>query len=451
MYTDEELKDIAVQILLKIEKNFDFEETEVFIQSLSQLTGGIEYRIPKEYQSVNRVGCALRFFKDGKLFFACFPLSTVLKEIEILEKITTFPIHTNKFSFPQISLTSSSVSKIYDKRIAALNEEEMLNLASVISETEQKIKDIILDGTIIFSLERKVIANSSQTIAFEKSTWNDIFLRVLYRGYDIISTSEKHLISRQIPQSLDSTVESLVNESIQRSVVKDIVKSENPRVIFSPMAFSQIFSFSFIPLLRIQNRKRLEQLELSKKFTLIDDGTIPGLPNSTAFDDEGVAQSKTVLVEKGEVISSLNNTQNQLKEGEKTGNSFRIDMFNYFPRTYKAYPEIYPSNLLIGEGSVPFEQMITDIKEGILINSTQGYMTADPFSGTFKISANNAYQIKKGEISGSLSSFDVLGSIFEILSSEMTISKERSVVRPGNTPYSILSPYFTTERVSIFI
>ncbi|MHA1258052.1 MAG: hypothetical protein ACTSRO_00170 [Candidatus Heimdallarchaeaceae archaeon] len=211
MYTDEELKDIAVQILLKIEKNFDLEETEVFIQSLSQLTGGIEYRIPKEYQSVNRVGCALRFFKDGQLFFACFPLSTVLKEIENLEKITTFPIHTNKFSFPQISLTSSSVSKIYDKRIAALNEEEMLNLASVISETEQKIKDIILDGTIIFSLERKVIANSSQTIAFEKSTWNDIFLRVLYRGYDIISTSEKHLISRQIPQSLDSTVESLVN------------------------------------------------------------------------------------------------------------------------------------------------------------------------------------------------------------------------------------------------
>ncbi|MHA1398654.1 MAG: metallopeptidase TldD-related protein, partial [Candidatus Heimdallarchaeaceae archaeon] len=431
MYTDEELKDIAVQILLKIEKNFDLEETEVFIQSLSQLTGGIEYRIPKEYQSVNRVGCALRFFKDGQLFFACFPLSTVLKEIENLEKITTFPIHTNKFSFPQISLTSSSVSKIYDKRIAALNEEEMLNLASVISETEQKIKDIILDGTIIFSLERKVIANSSQTIAFEKSTWNDIFLRVLYRGYDIISTSEKHLISRQIPQSLDSTVESY------------IVKSENPQVIFSPMAFSQIFSFSFIPLLRIQNRKLLEQLELSKKFTLIDDGTIPGLPNSTAFDDEGVPQSKTVLVEKGEVINSLNNTQNQLKEGEKTGNSFRIDMFNYFPRTYKVYPEIYPSNLLIGEGSVPFEQMITDIKEGILINSTQGYMTADPFSGTFKISANDAYQIKKGEISGSLSSFDVLGSMFEILKSEMTISKERSVVRPGNTPYSILSPYFT--------
>ena len=451
MYTDEELKELTVKVLQKLDKLYGYSEAEVFIQSLSQMMGGLEYRTPKVYQSLNRAGCAIRFFKGGKLFFACFPVNSVLADLNNLSSITTFPIESSKFEFPEIKLSSQSVSNIYDKRIAALNEEEIYSISYSMSEEEAKIKDIILDGSILLSLERKVIANSSQSVAFEKSTWFDIDLRALYSGFDMISSSEKHLTSRQIPSSVSSIVEDLVNETIQRSTVSENLDNFMVPVVFSPMAFSQIFSFTLIPLLKQGAIENLDRTDISPDFNLIDDGTVPGLPNSTAFDDEGVNQSKTVVVRNGIYHTPLNNSQSIIEKEERTGNSFRVKMFEFFPRNYQAYPEVYPSNLLIGEGTESFESMIEEIKSGVFVNSSQGYMTADPYSGTFKVSANDAYKIENGFITGSLPTFDVIGNMFDVISKEPVFSKDRRVVRPSNTPFSVVSPFVLTNETEIFL
>ncbi len=451
MYTDDELKDIASKVLQKAEKLFNLSEAEVFIQSLSHMMGGIEYRTPKVFQTTNRAGCAIRFYKNDELFFACFPLTSVLQELDNLEQITTYPIASKKFDFPEIKLSSSSVSNIYDKRIASLNEEEIYSLSYSMSEFEKTIDDIILDGSILFSLEKKVIANSTQALAFEKSTWCDISLRALYRGYDMISTSEKNLTSRQIPSSISSIVEDLVSETMQRSSLSETLSNLSVPIIFSPMAFSQIFSFSLVPLLRKPNAHKLSTLEFSPEFNLTDDGTVPGLPNSTAFDDEGISQAKTVVIKKGMLEQALNNSQFSQENEEKTGNSFRAKLFEIFPRNYQAYPDIFPSNLLVGEGQESYDQIINDVGEGIFVNSTQGYMTADYHSGTFKVSANDSYRVEQGAVAGTLPTFDVIGNIFELLSKSPRFSKDRKVVRPFNTPYSILSPYVYTEEISIFL
>ncbi|MBY9000863.1 MAG: TldD/PmbA family protein [Candidatus Heimdallarchaeota archaeon] len=450
MYTDEELKDTAVNVLRKLEQKFSFECAEVYIQSLYHMMGGTEYRTPKVFQSTNRAGCAIRFFKNNELFFACFPLPTVLNEIENLLSITSYPISTKAFDFPEISLGSSRIENIYDRRIASMHEEEIFNLSYSLNQADESFKEIILDGSIMLSLERKAIANSSQAVAFEKSTWFDIDVRALYRGFDMISSSEKHLTSRQIPNSIHSIVDDLISETIQKTVHADKLENVTVPVVFSPMAFSQIFSFSIVPLLRGSSSEKLSS-ELSPDFNLIDDGTVPGLPNSTAFDDEGVNQAKTIVIKNG-VFEQLLNSSQFKEEGEmNSGNSFRVKMFEYFPRNYQAYPSIYPSNLLIGEGETLSETIIEEIGDGIFVNSTHGYMTADYHSGAFKVSANDAYKIEKGEIVGTLDTFDIIGNIFEVLSKNPLFSKDRKVVRPNNTPYSIVSPCVVSEEISIFL
>ncbi|MHA1201069.1 MAG: metallopeptidase TldD-related protein [Candidatus Heimdallarchaeaceae archaeon] len=450
MYTDEELKDTAVKVLRKLEQKYKFECAEVYIQSLAHMMGGTEYRTPKVFQSTNRAGCALRFFKDGELFFACFPLPTVLTEIDNLLEITSYPISSKKFEFPEISLGSSRIENIYDRRIASMNEEEIFNLSYSLNQADESFKEIILDGSLMLSLERKVIANSSQAVAFEKSTWFDIDTRAIYRGYDMISSSEKHLTSRQIPASINSIIDDLISETIQKTIHADKIENIEAPIVFSPMAFSQIFSFSFVPLLSASSSKKLS-LELSSNFNLTDDGTVPGLPNSTAFDDEGVNQAKTIVIKNGIFEQSLNSSQFLNSSEESSGNSFRVKMFEYFPRNYQAYPSIFPSNLLIGEGETSSENIIAEISDGIFINSTQGYMTADYHSGAFKVSANDAYKISKGEIIGTLDTFDIIGNIFELLSKDTLFSKDRRVVRPSNTPYSIVSPFVATNELTIFL
>ncbi|MCG3225268.1 MAG: hypothetical protein H7647_12435, partial [Candidatus Heimdallarchaeota archaeon] len=192
-------------------------------------------------------------------------------------------------------------------------------------------------------------------------------------------------------------------------------------------------------------------LELSSNFNLTDDGTVPGLPNSTAFDDEGVNQAKTIVIKNGIFEQSLNSSQFLNSGEESSGNSFRVKMFEYFPRNYQAYPSIFPSNLLIGEGETSSENIIAEISDGIFINSTQGYMTADYHSGAFKVSANDAYKISNGEIIGTLDTFDIIGNIFELLSKDTLFSKDRRVVRPSNTPYCIVSPFVATDELTIFL
>ena len=135
MYTDEELKEIATNVLQKLEQKFNFSEAEVYLQSLSHMMGGIEYRTPKVFQTTTRGGCAIRFFKDNELYFACFPLSKIYEELDKIKEITTYPIFSRKFEFPDIEMTSSSVSKIYDKRIASLNEELSLNITAARSNS----------------------------------------------------------------------------------------------------------------------------------------------------------------------------------------------------------------------------------------------------------------------------------------------------------------------------
>ena len=77
-------------------------------------------------------------------------------------------------------------------------------------------------------------------------------------------------------------------------------------------------------------------------------------------------------------------------------------------------------------------------------------MTADYQTGTFKISANDAYRIENGTIAGALPTFDVIGNMFDILKDTPVFLKERKVVRPTNTPYSILAPFIATEKTTIF-
>lgn len=450
MYTDEDIKDLAIKVLQKLEQKLNLKEAEVYIQSLSHMLGGNEYRTPKVYQSINREGCAIRYYKDNKLYFACFPLRTVLTDIEKITSVTTFPIECKKFDFPEIKMTQGEISKIYDKRIASMNEEEIYTLSYSMSDTDENIEDIILDGSIRLSLERKAIANTTYSIAFEKSTWCDIDLRALYRGYNMISSAEKHLTSRQIPSSVSSIVEDLVNETIRRSTMIDNIPDLEVPIIFSPMALSQIFSFTIIPKLISTEDFSIQKTVFSDNFSLIDDGTVPGLPNSTAFDDEGVSQSRTSVIRDGDFESVLNNSQNLMDSEERSGNSFRVKMFEVFPRSYQAYPEIYPSNMIIKEGTISLEDYFDEIKNCILINSTQGYMTADYHSGTFKISANDAYIVEQGSITGALPTFDVLGNMINLLQKDPIFLKERKVVRPINTPYSILAPYLVTKETTIF-
>lgn len=452
MYADEELKDLAVRILQTVERKFNVEEAEVFIQDLSQLWGGTEFRMPKLFESINRVGCAIRFLKDNKMFFSCFSLASALEDIRNLSLSNFTGMPLSHFEFPVIDKNPSLDLKIFDPNIASQNEQILLDYSKQIAEITNQNKDFIIDSTILFTYERKIVLNTSYVMAFEKGTWFDLSLRVLYNSQNMVTSAESNLSTRQIPLSVNEVLDRTMNEAIQKassSLISTTTKFLVP-VIFSPQAFSDILSFGFVPLLRNRAKKDLESKEFDQSFTLVDDGTVPGLPNSTAIDDEGVPQSRTEVITRGHLVNLLNSSENIEIGEERTGNAFRVKQYELFPRNYQNYPQVYPSNLIISAGKEGIGEIIGAISEGILVNRIQGQMTADYKTGLFKVSSIDAYMIENGGIRGTLPSIAIVGNIFDILASSPIFSKDRQSVRPTLTPYSILSPYVVTDVVSIY-
>ncbi|UJG41842.1 MAG: TldD/PmbA family protein [Candidatus Heimdallarchaeum aukensis] len=451
MYSDEELKEQAISILSFLEKKYNYDQIEVFLQSLKQLQGGTEFKTQKTIQSSTKVGCAIRFFKDKKLYFSSFSLPRSFDDLESVFKKNVFPIRSKHFHFPEISGLQKEIKNIYDKKISQKEYNTILELSNQIREIGEENKNLILDSSILLAEERKIIANTTHTLAFERGTWLNLDFRALYRTYDMIISGEKHYSSRILPKSIDSIVDSLISEVIQRSKKSQKLHNLLLPVIFSPESFSNLLSFILIP--NIISNANYVHADLSKGFSsdfnLIDDGTVPGLPNSTAFDDEGIPQSKTIVFQNGELKNKLNNIEESDENGIKTGNSFRIKKFEIFPRNYRVYPRVYPSNLIIEEGNKKFGNIVSEFDEAIYINAIQGYMTANYISGDFAISAIDSYLIENGSIKSTLPSFNIKGNLFDILHDDCTFTKDRKVIRPYNTPYSFVSPYLITKNLEI--
>jgi PmbA protein len=145
----------------------------------------------------------------------------------------------------------------------------------------------------------------------------------------------------------------------------------------------------------------------SGKITVIDDGTLPGGIASAPFDGEGVATSRTVLIEDGVLKGYLYNTYTAAKDGVcSTGNGVR--------NSFKGTPEVGVTNIFIKPGSVPAEQLFSELEKGIYITEVMGMHTANPISGDFSVGVSGLL-IEKGQLTRPVRGMALGGNIMDLL------------------------------------
>jgi TldD protein len=129
----------------------------------------------------------------------------------------------------------------------------------------------------------------------------------------------------------------------------------------------------------------------AKGVTLIDDGTLPELPGSFAFDDEGTPSQRTVLVNDGIQENYLCDLIWAEKLGIQSTGSGRRQSFRYPP-----IPRM--RNTFIDGGDAPPEDIIANTKKGIYVAQTGGGGQVDVITGNFMIGVGEAYLIENGKI-----------------------------------------------------
>lgn len=134
---------------------------------------------------------------------------------------------------------------------------------------------------------------------------------------------------------------------------------------------------------------------------VIDDGTIPGGFGTSPFDGEGVPTRRTVVFENGVLKSYMLNTYTAKKLGlQTTGNA---------SRGLAGTPGIGNGNFFLQPGTKTPEQIIGDIKDGLLVTEFLGF-GVNLVTGDFSRGASGIW-IHNGELTFPVEEITVAGNL----------------------------------------
>lgn len=159
-----------------------------------------------------------------------------------------------------------------------------------------------------------------------------------------------------------------------------------------------------------ENPRMQEVMVMGREFgpsflNIVDDGSLVNLAGYTPYDDEGVPARRNYLIKNGKLNARLHSRETAEKLGEElSGNARAISP------TFQ--PIVRMTNTLIENGTVPFEDMIAGIDDGLYCVDYLGGMTNLEM---FTFSSGYAYRIKNGRLGGLVRDVNLSGNVFSTM------------------------------------
>jgi len=157
--------------------------------------------------------------------------------------------------------------------------------------------------------------------------------------------------------------------------------------------------------------------------TLVDDPTVTDTFGYFPNDWEGVESKKHVLIQDGVLNEFLHNLETSSRMGTTPNGAARSD-------SYASPPIVRMSNTYIGPGDMKKDELIGDLKEGLLIKGGQ-YGYVEPAKGQFMFKCDEAYHIKNGVVGQRYRDAILTGLIQEVLKDVTGIADDFELVDPG--------------------
>ena len=398
------------------------EEAEVFMISSEETPVRFETNRLKHIQSKRSNSVALRIVRQGKIGYA------TTTELDSSQKLVNNAVETAqfgmtaKFEFP--SLTSYPQVEAYDPDVESVSFEKMIELGEkLIAIVKGHTADIICEAEVTKDVVSVSIINSRGGQAnYRKSIFSLGIEGTLIRDTDMLFVGESE--SSCHPLLEPRTVAKLVLQQLELAKNRASVPSQSLPVIFTP---NGVASALIPPLMAAFNGKvvlegaspignRLGQLVFDEKLWLWDDPTINYNPGSRPCDDEGMPSQRTPLIEQGTVANFLYDLQTAaLAHTRSTGNG---------SRSRGGLPTPSPSAFIIAPGETSFDEMVSDIKEGLVIEQLMGAGQGNMLGGDFSGNVLLGYKVESGKIVGRVKDTMVSGNIYQILKEITAIGSE---------------------------
>jgi len=408
------------------------EEADVFLVSAEETPVQFEANRLKHIQSKQSTSVALRIIKDGRLGYAT---GTDVGDIQSLvdNAVETARFGTRaKFElppatpYPKVDTFDPDVESVSVEKMAQLGEEL---IALITGHTPEIICEALVEKETV---ALRLINSRGGQASYKKSIFTIGIVGSLIRGTDMLFVGEGQSYCHPLTE---------VGE-IARVVLRQLDLAKNQAsaptktlpVIFTPEG---VASALISPLMTAFNGKtvlegaspigkRLGERVFDDKLSLWDDPTIAYRPYSRPCDDEGVPSQRTSLIEKGVVANFLYDLQTAaLAKTKSTGSASRGG----------GLPLPSSSTLVIAPGKASFDDMVSDIKEGLVIEQLMGAEQGNILGGDFSGNVLLGYKVESGKIVGRVKNTMVSGNVYQLLKEISAIgSQPKWVSGVINTP-----------------
>ncbi len=397
------------------------EAAEVFCITSETTPVQFEANRLKHVQSKQSTNVALRIIKNGRIGYAT---STNLKESR---KIVDSAVETAEFGmkaefeFPNLDSYPKVVT--YDPAIRRVTTEEMTELGEkMISSLRENTPGLQCEASISKgTVSVRLINSKGGQAEYRKSVFSLGVEGQLIRGTDMLFVGEGQ--SSCHPINDISGITEVVFQQLEFSKNNTSIKTGELPVIFTPRG---VASALVQPLMAGLNGKIVLEgsSPLVNKFgkkifdnnlSLFDDPTIDFQPGSRPCDDEGVPSQKTPLIENGVVSNFLYDLQTAALAGKKsTGSGER----------HGGLPAPSSTACIISAGTTTFNDMIADIKEGLVVEYLMGAGQGNTLGGDFSGNVLLGYKIENGKIVGRVKDTMVAGNVYLVLNRIVALGSE---------------------------
>jgi len=388
------------------------EASEIFTVAAEETSVQFETNRLKHIQSKQSTSIALRIIKEGRLGYA------TTTDPDDIDNLINNAVETARFGMPakfQLPPTTAYPQiDILDPAVEATPLENMEKLGQELIEIiTAHTPEILCEAEVSKdTISVKLLNSSGGQAEYKKSVFSVGIYGSLIRGTDMLFVGEGQSSCSPITRPKD----------IARVVIQQLELAKNPAsvpttqlpVIFTPRGAASALIPSLVTAFNgktvLQGASpignKLGKKVFDAKISLWDDPTIAFRPHSRPCDDEGVASRRTPLIEDGTVANFLYDLQTAaLANTKSTGSASRGG----------GLPSPAPSALVFAPGKTSMDDMVKDIKEGLVIEQLMGAEQGNILGGDFSGNVLLGYKVESGKIVGRVKNTMVSGNVYQVL------------------------------------
>ncbi len=385
----------------------------------------------KSIDSSFEEGMGLRIIKQGKIGFSS---STDLSQSRPLVKAASDSAQFGeKAHFHLPSTNSTSSVECYDDSLSALSLEQMVREGRrAIDLILKEAPSLHCEGEVAKTeAEISILNTNGLSHSYTKTSYTFSMGAFLAEEGNFLGIGEGEASIKYHDWS--SSVAQRILEAFRLTGKKGRISPGKHPVIFTSKAVPLLLQALKQGINGKVLQKKISPLSgkmgkpvLSSSIDIFDDSLLPFALATSPVDGEGVPSRSISIIKEGVLKNFIYDLQTAgLMGTESTASG---------ARGYSSLPSPATSNFIVKEGKVPLEEMVKDIKEGIIVDQVIGSGQGNVLMGEFSVNLDLAYKVENGKIKGRVKDVMISGNSYTMLNNILALGSESRFIGSTRTP-----------------